>query len=54
MKTYTLQLTEQDIQIVAGALAELKLKESLNTFINIKNQMDAQTPSETETKEEVE
>lgn len=39
---FNLQLTEQDVQVVSAALAELKLRDSLATFTNIKNQIDTQ------------
>jgi hypothetical protein len=42
---YTLKLSQQDVQVIIGALGELQLKVSANVFSNIHRQIAEQDAS---------
>jgi hypothetical protein len=43
-KPFHLELNAAQVQVVLNGLAELKLRESIDTFVTIKRQLDEQSP----------
>jgi hypothetical protein len=43
MMNFTIELTEQEIQLVLNGLAKLPLEQSFNTFFSVKNQYETAT-----------
>lgn len=48
---YQLNVSQQDIQIILSALSELPLKITLNTFLNLRSQIQEQDKQNTVTLE---
>lgn len=46
MKEYDFKLTQEDLNVIAAGLGELKLKASLGVFNKLRNQFEAQNAGE--------
>lgn len=47
---FNINVNEQEAQLIINALAELKLKDGLGTFTNVRSQLEKQIADKTEKK----